>query len=107
MVDGYGERRLMVIGVRDAHRRQVEPIRQFGAHRRADQSASVRGHECDIAGGGVAGGADEVALVLPTLVVRHYHDAPRGDVADGAGHRVGADDEIGVTGVVVRDVVVV
>src|SRR5690606_27125994 len=56
----------VLVGV--VHRRQVEPVAVGGGQRGADVPGRVPDGEVEQFGGGVLGGEDEVALVLPVLV---------------------------------------
>ena len=51
--------------------------------RRADEAGRVPDHERQQLRGGLLGGEDEVALVLPVLVVDHDHRPSGGDLFDG------------------------
>ena len=76
------------LGVLGHHLRQVEAV-QLGAFQRgADQAAALGHHEGDQFGGGELGGEDQVALVLPVLVVDHHDRAAGRDVRDGPLHGV-------------------
>src|SRR5438045_986518 len=80
----WGVRGAVLFGVVRGHLGEVEPV-EFGlAHRHADDAAGVTDHEGEELGGGQAGGEDDVALVLPVLVVHDQHRAARRDVLDRA-----------------------
>ena len=51
------------------HQRQAELFDPPAVHRQADQAAGEAGHEVDRIGRRELGGDDEVALVLPVLVI--------------------------------------
>ena len=65
----------VLVGV--VHRRQVEPVAVGLGQRHADVAGGVPDHEREQLRGGLLGGEDQVALVLPVLVVDH-HDRPAG-----------------------------
>lgn len=82
-VDGDGEGRLHGLGVVRDHLREFETVELVGLHGRADETAALAHHERDDLGGRLLGGDDEVALVLPVLVVDDHHGPSGGDVANG------------------------
>ena len=64
-----GEGGLMPGAVALAHQRQAQPLRPTLRHREADQATGEAGHEVDRVRRGELGGDDQVALVLPVLVI--------------------------------------
>jgi len=85
-VDGHGEGGAHALGVDRDHERQVELPGPVGRDRGADEAAGVADEEGDGLRGGVLGGHDEVALVLPVLVVGDHDDLAPGDGVDGLGN---------------------
>src|SRR5205807_6233678 len=81
-VDAHRERRLARLGVVLRHLRESEGLAALGRERQADQAAPVRRHEVDHLGGDPLGRADQVALVLAVLIVRHDDQLPLADVPD-------------------------
>ena len=68
-LDRDGERGLVPRAVVRAHQRQAELLDALAGQRQADQAARVAGHEVDRVGRGELRRDDQVALVLPVLVV--------------------------------------
>ena len=87
-VDGDREGRAHRLGVVLDHLRELEAVELVALHGRADQTAALAHHEGDDLGGRLLGGDDEVALVLPVLVVDDHDRAARRDVGDGLLDRV-------------------
>ncbi len=90
VVDGDGEGGALRLGVRGHHQRQVQLVEAVARHRHADETRGVSQEEGDLLGCHRLGGHDEVALVLPVLVVdRHDHVAATdgGDGVVDTGHR--------------------
>jgi len=54
-------------------------------HRQTDQPAGVFGHEVDRVGRGELGGDDQVALILPVLVIHQDEHAPVARFLDQVG----------------------
>ena len=79
-VDADGEGRLVVVGVLVDHQGQLQRIESLPLHGQADEAPGLGGHEVDLMGGGELGGTDQIAFVLPVLVV-HNDDA--GTIANG------------------------
>ena len=73
-VHGHGEGGALAVLVHRGHRRQLEPVGPLVAHRDAHDAAGVADGEGEQLLGGVLGREDQVALVLPVLVV---HDEDR------------------------------
>ena len=74
VVDGDGEggrQRRLVVG---DHGLQVEPAGVGRGDRRADDAGGVADDEGELFRRRVFGGEDQVALVLPVVVVGHHHD---------------------------------
>ena len=68
-LDREGERRLMPRAVMRAHQWQPELLHALAGKRKADQAARMARHEVDRVGGGELRRHDEIAFVLPVLVV--------------------------------------
>ena len=83
-VDRHGVGRALAVLVHPGHRRQLEPVQVAALHRHADHAAAVADGEREQGRGGLARGEDDVALVLPVLVVDHDDRPAGGDVGDGA-----------------------
>src|SRR5690606_25858458 len=81
-VDRHRVSRAPPVLVHVVHRRQLEPIRVLLGERHADEPGGVADHEREQLGRGHLGGEDQIALVLPVLVVDDDHRPPRGDVRD-------------------------
>src|SRR2546427_6931012 len=81
-VDAHRERRRARFGVVLRHLREPEGLAALGRERQADQPAPMRRHKIDHLGGDLLGRADQVALVLAVLIVRHDDELPRADVRD-------------------------
>src|SRR5438552_1970273 len=69
-------------GVLGHHHAELELVQPLAQHRHAHEPARVRDHEVDGLGGDLVGGHDEVALVLPVLVVDDDQDAAVPDLLD-------------------------
>ena len=76
VIDRHRVRRLVRGGVAIDHRAELEPRGDLGQDRHAQQPAPVRDHELDRLGRDLLGRRDEVALVLPVLVVNDNDDPP-------------------------------
>ena len=83
MVDGHGEGRVVVVGVVGDHLVEVEAVGIDLAHRHADQSLAVGGHEVDVVRRREAGGADQVAFVLARGVVDDDDDVALAQFFEG------------------------
>src|SRR4029077_6386738 len=70
-------------GVVGDHEGQLELVEAFPFDGHADHAAGVADHERHGLGGGLLGGHDEVALVLPVGVVDDHDQLPAGDRGDG------------------------
>ena len=110
--DGEGGLEPAVIVAR--HQRQLELVDALPGQRQADQAAAVPGHEVDRVGSRHLRGNDEVALILPVLVVdqdehpavarlvddllgaRHHAAAAAGEEAFELAQRVGGRVPVGV-----------
>ena len=66
------------------HQGDLEPVEHLRRHRDADHPGAVPDGERHQLGGRLGGGEDDVALVLPLLVVDHHHRLPGCDVGDRA-----------------------
>ncbi len=69
--------------VRGHHGREMEPARLLARHRRADDAAAVPDDESHLLGRAKRGRTDEVAFVLPVVVIRHDDDLAARDRLDG------------------------
>src|SRR5581483_6756753 len=83
VVDGDRERGALRLGVGAHHQRQLEVVEAIALQRDADHTRCVLQEEGDGVGGGELGGHDEVALVLPVLVVDHDDHLSPTDGGDG------------------------
>src|SRR6267142_1478344 len=81
-VDGDRERRSHRRRVVRDHHRDLEVIQALAEQRDADQAAAVLGHEVHRLGCHPVGRHDEVAFVLPVLVVHHEQQASLPDLLD-------------------------
>ena len=68
-LDRDGERGLLPGAVVRGHQRQAKLLDTLAGHSKADQTACVTRHEVDRVRGGELRRHDEVALVLPVLVI--------------------------------------
>ncbi len=68
----------LALGVVGHHHRQIELRRPLGRDRHTQVAGGVVQEEGDALRGGELGRLDEVALVLPVLVVDHHEDLPSG-----------------------------
>src|SRR5690606_964628 len=82
-VHGHGVGGAALVLVLVVHRRQVEPVGVRLGQRHADVAGGVPDHEGQQFGCGLLGREDQIALVLPVLVVDDDHELARGDVRDG------------------------
>ena len=82
-VDGDRVGRAQLVLVVGRHQRDLEPLEHVARHRHADDAAGVADGEGHQLGGRLRGGEDDVALVLPVLVVHHDDGLAGGDVGDG------------------------
>jgi hypothetical protein len=73
----------VALGVALDHLLQLQPVHVGGGHRHADQAAALVHGEGDQLRGGQLGGEDDVALVLPVLVVDDDDRTAGGDLGDG------------------------
>ena len=85
-VDAHRERRALRLRVGGDHQRQVESVGPLGQQRHADDPGRVGEEEGDVLGRGRLAGHDEVAFVLPVLVVDHHGHAEAADGVDGFAH---------------------
>ena len=83
VVDTDGEGGPLGLGVGRHHERQVELVGALGQHRHADHAGRVGQEERDLLGRRRLGRHDQVALVLPILVVDDHHHAEATDGVDG------------------------
>jgi hypothetical protein len=81
-VDRHGEGGAVALGVALDHLLQLQPVQVGAGHRHADQAAALVHAEGDQFGGGELGGEDDVALVLPVLVVDDHDRPSGGDLPD-------------------------
>ncbi len=86
VVDAHGERRALGLGVRRDHQRQLEQVGPLGQQRDADDARGVGEEEGDVLRRGRLGRHDQVALVLPVLVVDDDGHAQPCDGVDGFLH---------------------
>src|SRR4051812_43271234 len=84
----HGKGRFVQGGVVVDHQFQPELVAAVFKQGNADQAAAMLAHEVDHFGGHVAGGSDEVALVLTVFVVHHDHELAVADVLNGAFYRM-------------------
>ena len=93
-IDAHGEGGAHGLGVVLGLRREPELIHPFAGEGEADHPLRLH-HEVDHLGRDALGGADQVALVLAILVVRHDHETALADVLDrlldGAERHASAD----------------
>jgi hypothetical protein len=83
VVDGDGERRPLRLGVGRDHEGEVELVGPVLGDGGADEARRVFDEEGDLRRRGELGRHDEVALVLPVLVVDDDDDLPAADGGDG------------------------
>jgi hypothetical protein len=86
-VDADEERRPSRIGVAGDHRVQRELAGPPCGHRRTDDARGVPEEEGDRFTGDVLGRHDQIAFVLPSLVVDDDDHAPAGDGSEGILHQ--------------------
>ena len=79
-VDADREIRALGLSVPGHHRPQTEAAELVLKHRDADDAAAVADHHVDGLRRCLGGGHDQVALVLPILVIGHDHELPLADV---------------------------
>ena len=87
-IDGEREGRAMRLGVEPHHLREFQLVEPLCGHRHADDPGGVANHECHLPIGDLLCGDDQVAFVLPILVVgddHHLAGADGGDQLFGAG----------------------
>ncbi len=87
-VDRDGVRRPHALAVVRRHERDAQPVESLPLHRNTDDAAGVADRERQQLGGGLARGEDQVAFVLPVLVVHHRDSLAGTDVVDGPFDRV-------------------
>ncbi len=78
VVDADGEGGALHLGIGRDHQRQVELLDPFRGQRYTDQPGSVGNKESNLLRGDGIGRHDQVALVLPILVVHHHDDLASG-----------------------------
>ena len=81
-VDGDGVGGAVLVLVHRVHRQQAELVADRAVQRHAQVARGVADHERDELGGGLLGGEDEVALVLPVLVIDDDDGLTRRDVGN-------------------------
>ena len=69
VVNGYGERGLVVVGVLFDHRRQTQLVAVFAAHRHTDQTLGIGCHEVDVFCGCKLCSTDDVAFVFTIRII--------------------------------------
>ena len=79
------------------HLVQAQSVTALGAHRQADQAATVGRHKVDRFGRYRLGGHDQVALVLPILIVHQDHHLALANVLDDL-FNAGLDLDWGIVG---------
>ena len=82
-VHADGEGGGLAVLVQVVHRRQVEPVAGLAGEPDAHHAGGVADGEAHQFGGGQLGGEDQVALVLPVLVVDDDDRPTGGDLGDG------------------------
>jgi len=80
MIDGYGKRRAVIIGVARHHRRQVQLVRAFFRNGHADETAAFADHEIDHFRRRLFRQSDKIAFVFPVFIVDDDDDAPENQV---------------------------
>ncbi len=88
VIDGHGEGRAHRRIVQRHHGIKLQPPRLFGGHGRAHDAGGVAHHEGHLLRRDLGGGADQVALVFPVVVVNHHHHFAIGHGLDRFFHRV-------------------
>ena len=82
-IDGDREHRSHDGGVIVDHGMQVQLIQTLTLHGHTDEPPSVLGHEVDCLRRHLLGGHDEIAFVLPILIVHHDDDLALAKLLDG------------------------
>jgi len=88
VVNGDGEGRAHRRIVERHHGIKLQPPRLFGRHGGADDARGVAHHEGHLLRRDLGGGADQVALVFPVVIVNHHHQFAIGHRFDCFFHRV-------------------
>ena len=89
VVDADQEGRAVALGVVRDHQPQPERVRPRLLDGHAQETRGVLEEPGDLTGGGVLGGHDQVAFVLPVLVVDHGGPSRRRRVRQWLGQRLG------------------
>ena len=84
--------------VADHHRTDAQALAALTGEPQADQPARLTGHEIDVLGPHLAGGHDQIALVLAVFVIEDHHHAAGGDVAQDFGNAVEGHWALGENG---------
>src|SRR5699024_12193624 len=79
-VDGDGVGGAVLVLVLARHRRQAQAVAFGAGQRRTHETGTVPDEEGHQFGGGLLGGEDQIALVLPVLVVEHHDHASGRDL---------------------------
>jgi hypothetical protein len=82
-IDADGECRRQLLGVPLRHWSQAQLVAALAGQCQANQPPAVEGHEIDHLGRRQLGGADEVTLVLPILIVGDDDDLAVTQIVDG------------------------
>ena len=83
-LDRGGEGGLVAGLVVPGHQRQVEPLDPVLVHGEAHQAAAEADHEVDRLGRHLLGCDNQIAFILPVLVVRHDHHLSQAERPDAA-----------------------
>ena len=85
-INGNGKSRLMVVRVVHHHLADVQLIKTLAVNRSTDEPLGVFRHEVHVLRGHGSGRHNQVAFVLPVLIIHHYHHLAMLDVLDGLFH---------------------
>ena len=81
-INADGERRLVIVRVVLHHLPDLKFVETAAGDRRADQSARMRRHKIHVLRCERLGGDDDVALVLPVLIINDDEHLPISDILD-------------------------
>jgi hypothetical protein len=91
-IDGDGECRSLGLGIAFDHQPQFELVRAFFSDRSTDQSGGVLDEKRDLLRGDFICGKDQIALILPVLIIYDENDFTARNRRDGIDDRIGPHD---------------
>ena len=87
-VDGDGVVGVKLLAVPGHHGAEAEPFRDFLGNGSAQHAAALGDHEVHLFRGEQRGRTDQVAFILPVLVIRDHHEAAGFDLSNNIFHGI-------------------